>query len=369
MIADGVRTQAYANAMRHKIKQQSVVLDIGTGIGVFAVLACQYGASRVYAIEPDDAIQVAREIAIANGVGDRVEFIQDLSTKTTLPEKVDVIVSDLHGVLPLFGNHIPSIEDARNRFLAPGGQLIPQSDTLWVALVEAPELYERHVQNPNGVVEVDFTAARRIVINTWRKGRIEPNQLLVEPQCWATLDYTTIKDPDVRGQATWTIKHSGTCHGLVLWFDSVLADGIAFSNAPGKPELIYGAGFFPWPDPVTLDVNDTIEVILQADLVGNDYVWRWSARIAGLKDRHIDFKQSTLQGNPFSLETLKRRSHSHIPELDEDVEIDRFILSLIDGTTSQGDLARRVVERFPNRFAKWEEALTWLAELSQRYVR
>jgi protein arginine N-methyltransferase 1 len=280
-----------------------------------------------------------------------------------------VIVSDLRGVLPLFRNHIPSIADARERFLAPGGQLIPLGDTLWVALVDARELYERHViQSKDRVVELDVEAARRIVINTWRKGRIETEQLLVEPKCWATLDYATIEDPDVSGRATWTLTRAGTCYGLLIWFDTTLADGVGFSNAPGKPALIYGGGFFPWPDPVSLDIGDTIEIALRADLVGEDYVWRWDARIADSKEQlKSDFKQSTFQGNPFSPATLKKRVNSYIPELTEDGEIDRFILSLIDGRTSQGDIARRVVERFPARFAKWQEALPRLGELSQKY--
>src|SRR5687768_12813489 len=101
MIADSIRTQAYASAIGRAIKPDSVVLDIGTGIGIFAMLACQFGARRVYAIEPDDAIQVARETAAANGFADRIEFIQGLSTRIALPERVDVIVSDLRGVLPL----------------------------------------------------------------------------------------------------------------------------------------------------------------------------------------------------------------------------------------------------------------------------
>src|SRR5579863_9313159 len=79
MIADGVRMEAYARALRQTVKPGSVVLEIGTGPGIFAILACQLGASRVYAIEPDDIIQVAREVASANGCADRIEFLQDLS--------------------------------------------------------------------------------------------------------------------------------------------------------------------------------------------------------------------------------------------------------------------------------------------------
>ena len=113
MIADTVRTEAYIRALRETITPDSVVVDIGTGTGIFALLACRLGARRIYAIEPDDAIQVAQAMAVANGCSDRIEFIQDLSTKVSLPERADVIVSDIGGVLPWFRSHILSIVDAR----------------------------------------------------------------------------------------------------------------------------------------------------------------------------------------------------------------------------------------------------------------
>ena len=97
MIADRVRVRAYAEALRQAITRDSVVLDLGTGTGIFALLACRFGARRVYAIEPSDAVQVAREIAAANGFAGRIEFWQALSTDVTLPERADVIVSDIGG--------------------------------------------------------------------------------------------------------------------------------------------------------------------------------------------------------------------------------------------------------------------------------
>src|SRR5262249_51191425 len=139
MIADKVRMQAYARALRKAVRPGSVVVEIGTGPGVFAVLACQLGARRVYALESDPVIQVAREVAAANGYADRIEFIEDLSTNVTLPSRADVIVSDLRGLLPFFQSHLPSIVDARRRFLAPGGTLIPKQDAVWVGVVESPE--------------------------------------------------------------------------------------------------------------------------------------------------------------------------------------------------------------------------------------
>src|SRR5258708_35871284 len=102
MIADKGRTDPDGEALRREVKPGSVVVDIGTGAGVFALLACRFGARRVYAIETSDAIEVARDIAAANGMADRIEFLQRMSTRVELPERADVVVAEIHGILALF---------------------------------------------------------------------------------------------------------------------------------------------------------------------------------------------------------------------------------------------------------------------------
>src|ERR1700733_1423838 len=89
-VANRVRTEAYALALRQAIRPGCICLDIGTGTGFFAVLACRLGARKVIAVEPEDAIQVAREVAAANGCAERITFIQDLSTRVCLEERADV---------------------------------------------------------------------------------------------------------------------------------------------------------------------------------------------------------------------------------------------------------------------------------------
>src|SRR5262245_23613746 len=251
MIADETRTNAYARALKAVVRSDSVVVDIGAGTGILSLLACRCGARRVYAVEASDAIAVAKEIAQVNGLGDRIEFIQAMSIDVTLPEPADVIVSDLHGVLPLFEQHLTSIIDARRRLLTPRGTLIPARECLWAAVVEAPRLYDRLVRpwTPERT-GFDMTAAQRIVTNTWEKAEVHPDQLLSEPASWATIDYSTIQSPDVSGLVTARARRDAVGHGLIVWFDAVLHDGVGFSNAPGQPTMIYGAGFLPFSSAV-----------------------------------------------------------------------------------------------------------------------
>ncbi|MCL1465755.1 50S ribosomal protein L11 methyltransferase [Argonema galeatum] len=373
MIADKGRMDAYVKALRQAVKPDSVVVDIGTGTGIFALLACQFGAKKVYAIEPSDTIQVAREIAYVNGYADRIQLIQKLSSQVELPELADVVISDIRGVLPLFKQHIPSIVDARKRLLAPGGIMIPQRDTLWAAVVEVPHLYNRIVSAwDDSEYGFDMKAARQIVTNIWSKGWVAPAQLLTTPQSWAILDYTTIESPDISAEINWDVARSGTAHGLSVWFDATLAEGISFSNAPGMPELIYSIAFFPWTEAVLLRVGDKVSVTLQANLVGEDYVWRWNTCVLeGDNPEKVKakFQQSTFFGIPLSPAQLRKTAANYVPTLNEDGEIDRLIVEFMSSGMALGDIANRVKDKFPSRFRNSQEALTRIGDISKKYSK
>lgn len=369
MLADTPRMQAYTAALRRAVRPGSVVLDLGCGPGVFALFACELGARRVYAVEPDNVIQLAREAAQANGFADRIEFFQNLSTEISVPEKADVIVSDLRGVLPWYRHHIPSIVDARTRLVAPNGTLLPRRDILWAAVVEAPERYQEIV-GPWQSHGFDLSAATRVVTNTWRKTRIEPHELLVEPSCWATLDYSEIANPDIRAEISWQAARPGTAHGFAVWFDSELIDGVALSNAPGAPESIYGQGLFPFSGAVAVAEGDRIDLRIRADFVRDDYVWRWETDFfdAGefVKPK-ASFKQSTFFGVPLSPSQLRKRASSYAPVVSHHGAVVRFVLSQMDGKNSIEQIAQLVAKHFPLHFGNDNEALDVVANVSEQY--
>ena len=125
--------------------------------------------------------------------------------------------------------------------MAPGGALIPERDVLWATVVEAAEAYKPYLEPwLTNDYRLDMAAGRRIVTSTWTKASVAPEQMLAPPQAWATLDYATLTSANVMGSVRQTVERRGTVHGLAVWFDTVLAEGIGFSNAPGQPELIYG---------------------------------------------------------------------------------------------------------------------------------
>jgi protein arginine N-methyltransferase 1 len=374
MIADRVRVRAYAEALRRAITPDSVVLDLGTGTGIFALLACRFGARRVYAIEPSDAVQVAREIAAANGFAGRIEFWQALSTDVTLPERADVIVSDIGGVMPWFQTHLPSIADARRRFLAAGGALIPRQDVVWAAVADAPDVYARHSTPWDDCgFDFDMQPARRLAVNTFKKCEVTADRLLTEPRRWAAVDYAVVNDWNIQAPVRWTVSRAGTGHGIVVGLDRTLAEGIRLSNAPGEPDAagrdsIYATVFFPWSSPVELVPGDLVETEMRATLVGGDYVWCWATsvmdrrRSSAVKAR---FAQTTLLEAPLSPATLRKSSAAYTPTLTEQGRMARFVLDAMSQGMPLGEIATRLTNEFPA--AAVRDPLSYVAALAQQY--
>src|SRR5438445_7270472 len=193
MIADRVRGDAYARAIAATVRPDDIVVDLGTGTGIFAVLACRAGARRIYAIEQAGIVEVAREIAAANGCLDRIEFLESDSRKIDLTEKANVLIADLRGTIPFFTASLDALIDARNRFLGEGGALIPQRDVVFAALAESPEAYTVHDQPWATRWEgIDLTPARRLAVNGMKKRTIERGALISEPAIVFAIGYATI---------------------------------------------------------------------------------------------------------------------------------------------------------------------------------
>lgn len=371
MIADKARFGAYADAMARAVRPGDVVVDVGCGPGIFALMACNAGAKRVYAIDAGEVLYFARQLAAANGLSDRIEFLHGDSRQMQLPERANVVVSDIRGALPLFAEAVPSIQDARERFLVEGGIQIPQRDTIFAAILETPDYYKR-VTAPwkDASRGLDLTAALSLVLHGVYKVRSQREQLLTEPQIFCTLDYARRPYPRAAAKLQFRTTRAGVGHGVTAWFETQLLEDIGFSTAPGSVGTVYGQGFLPWLEPVSLDAGQPIEVELHADPVGGDYIWRWDTKIFSKQGQpERVFRQSTFEGAQFSSEVLRRRSIDYVPVLSETGQAERWLLEAIDGSTALQEIAEDAAERFPKVFRRKEDAFRRVSALVERFSR
>ena len=306
----------------------------------------------------------------ANGCADRITFVQGLSTDYQPTSKADVVISDIRGGLPLFEGHIPAIADARKRLLRPGGSLIPMRDIIRIALVENADAYAPHDkpwrENRFGL---DLSAAASFATSVRTKAAMSPADLLSDAEDLLVLDYREATQTDADCSVSLVATRPGTAHGLQLWFDAELADGIGFSNAPGEPEQIYGQNFFPLERPVPLKTGDSVDVRVSARFVDGSYIWSWIAEIrrAGSSKSEATFRQSSFGAKIMSSESLRPRAADFVPARCPAHEVDRYCLSLIDGELTQSEIASRLQSEFPSQFANSAQALNHVVELTIRY--
>ncbi|MEM8724113.1 MAG: 50S ribosomal protein L11 methyltransferase [Pseudomonadota bacterium] len=364
------RMPVYAEALKRAVTPGCTVIDIGAGFGIFSLLACKYGAGSVIAIEPDSSIELLPELAKSNGFEDRITVVRGISTQFEPQHKADVIVSDIRGTVPLYESHIATIVDARNRLLADGGKLLPMRDTLRIALVRSPKSYRsaKHPWDTNDY-GLDLSAGKRFAVNDSSKVYLNPGALLSETDDLATLDYRSIVNPGIDNTVELVANRSSATHGLLVWFDAEISEGLSYSNAPGEPRLVYGQMFLPFEEPISLKEGDAVSARVRANLFDHDYTWSWDCEVRDGKSAETRqaFRQSTFLRKVIPPAELKPGSNQHVPEETIAVQIDRDCLDLIGKGRSLGDIAQEVLDRHTAHFPDFQHALDHVANLMRRY--
>lgn len=369
MISDSPRFNAYAEAIARCVRAGDVVVEIGCGPAVFALLACKAGAKRIYAIEMEDIIDLASQIATANGFVDRIQFYQSDSRKVELPERANVIVSDIRGVLPLIDGTLATLQDAKERFLAPNGVMIPGRDVLKAAIIEADKVHSSLISPWKTCVSgVDLLIPLQMVLNTGHGISAKFEQLMSAPEELGTLDYRGNPGPNVSAKLAFRANRKGTAHGICVWFETQLYEDIGFSSGPESPVTIYGQLFLPWLEAVVIEIGQEILVSLNANLVGKDYFWRWETRVGGEDGKkRVHFRQSSFEGMPISSRTLRRHARDHVPMLSAEGEAERFLLGAMDGRASLEVIAKRAAELFPTVYCSYEDAFERASKLVRKF--
>lgn len=236
MMNDSVRNAAYEQALAGALKDGGTVLDIGAGSGLLAMLAARHGATKVISCEeiPNIASK-ATEIIRRNGLADQIQLINKRSTDLVvgkdLPERADVLVTEIFddGLLGEFA--FSAIEHARKNLLKPGAKLIPAGARVFCMALESQEIFENHrVSHAAGF---DVSPFNEFSVNHYfgyhlRKMDYRP---LSKPKVVFQFDFDQIPG-DESASFYLDVIQSGQCHALAYWFELKMDDQMTISTAP-----------------------------------------------------------------------------------------------------------------------------------------
>ena len=365
-LADTARLDAFDAALRATVQPGDVVLDLASGTGILGLLACKAGAGRVYAIEMGGIVELARELARANGFGDRIVAIHELAARASLPEQVDVIVTDGAGRFGFDGGIIETLSDASRRFLKPNGRVIPRTLTLSIAPVDAREPSDHIKFWSEPLRGLSLAPAATIARNTGYPRHIHPHEFVAPPTDLVTFD-PSVAARSISARAAFVVDRASTVYGIGGWFSAALAPGITLTNAPGAPHRIDRRNvFLPLREPVPVCAGDAIGVsifIQPAQLIVR---WRVEVASADGTVRHAT-DASTFEGMLIPREDLARTRPGFQPRLTPAGRARKTVLDLCDGARTLSDVESELLDRHGELFPNRADAAAFVAEVVTRY--
>jgi amino acid adenylation domain-containing protein len=263
MTTDRVRMQAYRSAIERVVRGK-IVVDVGTGADLaLARLCLDAGSKHVYAVEGmEDAYRRACRLAEDMGLGDRLTVLHGSAREISLPEQVDVCVSELIGTIGSSEGVVNILNDAR-RFLRPDGEMIPHRCVTRIAAVSLPEpLVGRPTfgEIPRYYVEKVFSSlGRRFDIRLCVKN-LPASSIVSDTAVFEELSFDRAIPPEQFTEIELTVNKDGRVDGLLAWVNL----------SPGPEELIdvltsecsWLPIFLPiFPTPLALQTGDTIRAV------------------------------------------------------------------------------------------------------------
>lgn len=338
MISDKVRTDAYRDAILHNpsLLNQATVLDVGCGTGILSLFAAQAGASRVIAVEASTKMaSVATQIAKDNGLlsqgswkGKEEEcsgvisvvhtMVEDLDKHIQIqPHSLDVLVSEWMGYCLLFESMLTSVLYARDHWLKPGGAMLPDTATIYIAGFGRGGTSLPFWENVYGFSmscigkEVVEDAAKTAIVDV-----VDSKDIVTESAALKFLDLATMRPDDIDFTACAGLElksdlpaasveeSSGTCwcHGIVLWFETGFTNRfckekpLVLSTSPYEPKTHWSQTIFTFQEPIAMASSERVSDPAAAIGTRDNPVVRISTRISIARSSHhrsIDISMET----------------------------------------------------------------------------
>ncbi|MCU0658598.1 MAG: 50S ribosomal protein L11 methyltransferase [Polyangiaceae bacterium] len=290
MLLDPQRMDAYVEAIAEVVRPGDVVVDVGAGSGILAMLAARAGARRVFAIERASVAHLARRLIEENRLQGVIEVIRADARELTLPEPATVLLSETMGNLGV-DEGLLALFATLARQCTPDARVIPSVVEPVLALVEDPALASELVQVEN-LRGLTLGALRRSLAHRVLSCRLSPEHLASAPV--AAGSFRAGLDPlPPRLTARLVATRGALLNGVGAWFRAQLSPRRWLDSGPLAPPTHWGHFLFPLDPPLPCAPGEVVEISITPRLLPSLSLWSWSAR-CGPHQRHGDALQAFL---------------------------------------------------------------------------
>jgi type II protein arginine methyltransferase len=237
MLNDEERNAAFEKALSRVILDDTIVLDIGSGTGLLAMMAARAGAGETYSCEMVAPLaELARETIGRNGLADKILILNkkstDLSVGIDMARKANLLVTETVDCGLLGEGIIPSIKHAKENLLTHDAQIIPMSASVLAMVVESPRL--RHLNHVNTAAGFDVSLIRQYASARYFPVRLSAFNYIPLTEPFEAFHFDFVKGTLLPARETIhvPVARDGTCQTIIFWFNMQLDSETSISNEP-----------------------------------------------------------------------------------------------------------------------------------------
>lgn len=273
MLNDQIRMQAYEHAIKKTVRPGDTVLDLGAGTGILSQWALEAGASHVYAIEMDAAILERAINRIAQlGLASRFTPFNCLSYDVILPEKVDVLMSEIIGNMADNENFQPVLNDAFARFLKLNGRAIPYAVSSFITPISSKQAYDRINEGRVASLSEHYDLHRLLSDKACQDPFDLYYDTILPTSCYLSKPQMLKRYDANWDQAAWysedrifRVDHHRHFSGFKVYFVANLTQGVSLDIGGGdisarETSDSWKHAYLPIKNPIAIEQGDTIKL-------------------------------------------------------------------------------------------------------------
>lgn len=280
MLADKSRTDSYRDAilLNPNAIKDKIVLDLGCGTGILSMFAVQAGASKVIGVDQSQIIFNAMAIIRENKMENKIKLVRGRIEEVTLGEPVvDVLVSEWMGYFLLFEGMLDSVIHARNKYLAPGGVIMPNACSISMMAVGDSERYAEVVGFWEDVYGLKMTSMRPEVLREASIETVPADKILSEAALVLNLDLKTCTTQETEFFTAFnlTMSRQDQVTALVGSFDVSfhMDHTVTLSTSPYHPSTHWKQTVFYLPQPLNVNAGQVLVCSIQVRRHSKESRW------------------------------------------------------------------------------------------------
>jgi type II protein arginine methyltransferase len=239
MLNDEQRNEAFEKSLAKVVAADTLVLDIGSGTGLLAMMAARAGAGKTISCEmvPQMA-ELAREVIARNGFTGKIQIMGKKSTELVvgddMPQRANLLVTETVDCGLLGEGILPSIAHAKANLLTEDAVIIPRAASVYAMLVESQRL--RGLNCVDRCAGFDLGLMREYATPHYFPVRLAAFEYEPLTAPFEVFRFDFVRDQILPTRKTISVPatRTGTCHAVVFWFHMQLDEEISISNEPGS---------------------------------------------------------------------------------------------------------------------------------------